>query len=56
MTTREAALILRLAACVLRNERQSAYELRRTLADEFGWTAAALDAAVAKARACVENE
>ena len=55
MTTRERYLVLRLAAAVLADEPYSVAALRRTLTD-LGWTAAALDAAVAKARASVEAE
>ena len=49
MTPREAALLLRLAACEVRTEPRSAVVLRRILRD-LGWSDAALDAAVARLR------
>jgi hypothetical protein len=52
MTPREQALLLRLCACELTQETRSIIVLRRILHD-LGWTDAAMDAAVVRARAAL---
>lgn len=51
-TPHEQALLLRLAACTIKDEPQSIFVLRRILRDK-GWTDEAMDGAVARVRAAV---